>query len=727
MSGRSLRHPIRGTRFYAKPATGRARRRAPKRQPRIRPRKSVNVASLVGSPEDTPSRPGLRLQVTGLIVLVLFGLLILRLWSLQVIDAKNYVAQVQANQIRVVQVPAPRGDIVDRNNVILAGNVTQEEVVLSRDEAAQHPYVVGKVAALVGKTPQQVNQALTSSQFNPYEPVPVLNNAPLATVQYLDTHPNEFPGVSVEQVSQRTYPQGTATGTPATHVLGYVSSISAAQLKANPKAGYTNSSLVGQSGLEEQYEPYLKGTPGRQALEVNASGQVVGTLNQTAAVQGDTVETNIDLGLQQEAEAALAADIANDRRTPDKEDGNVYPKATSGALIVMNPNNGQVLAMASSPTYDLNDWVGGISQANYDSLKSSMALQNNAISGEYTPGSTFKMISAVAGLDDGLITPNTSVDDTGTYTVPDCTEGCKFTDDGGESYGETNLEKALTVSDDYYFYSLGNQFYYQRNNPAIGPEGIQNVAKQFGLDSYTGIDLPEEAVGHVDSPSIDLKEYQQDPKAYPYGNNWTTGDDINMAFGQGGTVLTPIQMANAYATFANGGTRYQPQVASAIVTAKGQLVKKFVPVKTGTVNIPTSSVYAPILAGLEGVIGNSSGTAYKTFEGTAPNFDQSNFLLAGKTGTAQVAKPAEPTSWFVAFGPNPNPQYVVLCVVDQGGYGALAAAPAVKQVFQYLQTNPVTAAAVTPSATAQPTTTPQATNPPAGTAPPTTTTTAPGG
>ena len=277
---------------------------------------------------------------------------------------------------------------------------------------------------LVGETPAQVRQAVNDSQYSPYEPVPILDNAPTSVIDFYEEHQSSYPGVSLQQVSQRVYPQNTPGNPVATAVLGYVSSITTAELKANPDPGYTQGSQFGQSGLENEYEAYLRGTAGRQALAVNADGQVVGTLSKTDPVQGDTVVTNLDLGLQEAVQSALQSDITADRHTVDTTTGKL-PTANDGAAVVLDAQTGAVLAMASYPTYDLSEWIGGISQANYFALKAGCnttsattgcPLINYAIDGLYTPGSTFKLNTATAALDDGIINANTYVDDTGTYT-----------------------------------------------------------------------------------------------------------------------------------------------------------------------------------------------------------------------------------------------------------------------------------------------------------------------
>ena len=523
------------------------------------------VAGLVGSPEEETSRPNLRLRVVGIAVLVLFAVLVVRLWTLQVIDAKTYAAQVTRNQVRVVAVSPSRGQIVDRNNTVLAGGQPQEEILLSRVSAAQNPTVVAKVAALIGRTPQQVQTTVNNDQYGPYEPIPLATGIPAATVQYLQVHQSDYPGVSVEPVTTRTYPQG---GNTAAHVLGYLGDITSTFLNAHKNAGYAHGSQVGISGIEAQYETYLRGVNGRQALEVDASGNVVGTVSSTAPQTGDTVVLNIDTGLQQAVEADLANQIMSDRQTPDKLNGNIYPPAKDGAVIVMNPQNGQILAMASYPSYDLNEWVGGISAANYTALQASGAENNNAIQGLFIPGSTFKLITATADLQDGVYDPNQYFSDTGSYTVPGCTggagAGCTFHDDQDSGAGDVNLPQALVGLERRLLLSTGRpllagpgQVRRRRHPERRGP----NTARV----TSPGSTCPTRCRAASTACSVEQKLHAQDPKGFPNTPTWNTGDNIEMAFGQGGTVVTPIEQAVAYATFANGGTRYQPQVASAIV------------------------------------------------------------------------------------------------------------------------------------------------------------------
>jgi penicillin-binding protein 2 len=694
----------------------------------MRPRKSVNVASIVGSPEEEEARPNLRLRIVGLVVLLLFGILVLRLWTLQVVEGKTYAANVTRNQVRVVTLPAPRGDIVDRNGTVLATNTPQEEILLSRAEALQNPAIIGDVAALVGETPKQVQSAINNVQYSPYEPVPVATGVSASTVQWLQTHQSEFPGVSVQTVAQRTYPQGGTTGT---QILGYDGQISSSYLAAHPNDGYTQGSQIGLAGIEAQYEPYLRGVSGRQALSVDAGGNVVGTLSTTAAQIGDTVVLNIDTGLQETVEADLQNQIMSDRNTLDTVDDQ-YPKALNGAVVVMDPQNGQVLALASYPSYDLDEWVGGISQANYTALQQSGAENDYAIQGLYTPGSTFKLVTATAALQDGLITPSYTYDDTGTFKIDGCPApgvildtDCTLHDDPGDSGGVYDVTGALTVSSDSFFYKLGEMFWEQQSQ--YGQTPIQNEATAYGEGTVTGIDLPGEAQGRVDSFLTRAKLHAEVPSVYGTAQ-WHTGDNIEMAFGQGETVLTPLEQAVSYSTFANwsaatqSGTRYAPEVASEIVNPNtGKVIKKIAPKVTGHVTISPAN-YSAMLQGFEGVVSSPHGTGYQAFQGFPANWN-----LAGKTGTASNQSGQEPNSWFVAFGPNPNPQYLVLAVIDQGGYGADAAAPLVRNIFNYIYNNQdqIAGAVKTPTPANPPSQTAPASSPPLG-APTTTTTSVPG-
>jgi penicillin-binding protein 2 len=693
----------------------------------MRPRRSVNVAALVASPEEVPARPRLRMRVVAAIVFVLFGVMVLRLWDLQVIDRHQYAAAVNQDLLRTVTIPAPRGLIVDRQDTVLAGNKVENEVVLSRAEAASNPSIVGKVAALCGITPAAVRAALTDLQYSPYEPVPVLQSASPAVVQYLDTHQSQFPGVTVVQVTVRDYPQG---GTTATHVLGYTGPITATFLKAHPNGGYSQTSVVGKTGVELEEERYLRGKPGQEALEVTPTGTEVGVVRKTTPAQGDTVELNLTTGLQKNVQQNLATVIFSDRA---RLTAGTHPGATNGAAIVLDAQTGAVLALASYPSYSLTEWVGGISTAQYDTLRAGCTvatggcpLNDYAIQGLYTPGSTFKLATATAALKAGLITPTSTKDDTGVFTVrthgdPTCTSGCTFHDATASDAGIITIRLAITESDDFFFYTLGLQFWLSRSR--YGNTAIQKVAHEYGYGDLTGIDLPGEVQGRVDSQRTRERLHQLTPKGYP-NTSWYPGTNIEMAFGQGETVITPIEQAVAYATFADHGVRHQPEVVGAVVSPEGKVVKRVEPKVAGHVSL-TPTDYQAMLQGFVGAIHTPRGTAYGTFQQYSKV--PSSYVIAGKTGTATTATTRSgraPNAWFVGFGPvNGKTQYVVAVAVAQGGYGEAGAAPAVAKIFNYLYAHPPSASLVLPTATHQPKLAPGTSHPKSGKPAPTTSTT----
>jgi penicillin-binding protein 2 len=644
----------------------------------------VGIRDLVASPGDVKTRPERRWYVIGGFFFLLFLLLVARLYVLQIKDHEQSVDQVAQNSLRIATIPASRGLILDRNGTPLVNNVTTVEIRLSRAEATLNPKIEGTLASLTGQSVTQIVGDLNDKAYNPYQPAPILANAPANIVQFIKLHASEFPGVSVLDVSRRSYPLG---GNVGAQVLGYVGPITENEIKAHPGAGYQTDSTIGKTGIEAFYEQYLRGHDGTNTIEVGANGNVLGTIHTTQPKIGDSVVLNIDAGLQQALDGILKSDILHDRTVPDPRSG-VLPQAINGAAVVLDVNNGAVLAMSSYPSYNLSSFVNGLSDSQFHHLLAVGAFNNYAIQGLYTPGSTFKLITATTEMQTGILSPSVLVDDTGQFKVPGChsnPRGCVFHDDETTGNGWVNLPLALTKSSDYYFYNLGYLFWAEQAK--YGQTPIQNVAHEYGLDQYTDIDLPDEVAGRVDSPEVRKELHAEAPAAFP-NVSWYTGDNIEMAFGQGTTALTPIALANAYATFANGGIRYAPEVAAAIVNAHGQTIIHYGPRVLGHVSLPPR-VRDPILQGLEGVVMSPEGTAYLPFKENI-NFSLSTFPIAGKTGTASNGGlNIEPNSWFVGFGPVTHPKYVVLCVIDEGGYGADAAAPVVARTFNYLVAHPI--------------------------------------
>ncbi len=619
------------------------------------------------------ARFGLRLTIMGLVVLVAFSAVVVRLWSLQVLHSSQYRNAALVYEQQTVPITPARGLIIARGGQVLVGDQVLPVVTLSRSEAT--PVVIGRLGALLGESVADVNTALENPQASPYQPVPIAIGVPQSTIVYLSEHRAMFPGVSVNFTAERTYPHGDT----AAQVLGYTGDIDSAELHSLAKYGYTSNDAVGQSGVEATDELWLRGRPGSQVIKVDASGNPVGTVKTVPPVSGDDVVLNIDLNLETEVESALSNQIRSLQASGLPAD--------SGAAVVLDPETGAVFAMASVPSYDPSWWVGGISDQHYQLLTSQAEhdpLLNRALQGLWAPGSTFKLATATAALNDGLLASlGDYIDDRGYYQIaPPCSGQCTYYNNLDErGQGPINVTTALTVSDDVFFYTLGADYWY--DSGTYGETPIQDVAEQYGFGQLTGIDLPNEYTGQVDSPKLRRLQHAEAPQAFP-STYYGIADNIEMAFGQGETLVTPLQEAVAYGTFAAGGTRYAPQVVNSVVSPTGKVLKPFKPRVTGHVELPPST-YEQILDGLEGAIYSPNGTAYATFQG------YNGMPLAGKTGTATESSNAnvQPTAWFVAFGPTSAPRYVVAVVIDQAGYGAAAAAPVARQIFTYLTNNPV--------------------------------------
>ncbi|HLH68149.1 MAG TPA: penicillin-binding protein 2 [Candidatus Dormibacteraeota bacterium] len=628
-----------------------------------------------------------RLRMTIVCVGALFAALLARLWYLQVID--HHVAHISAveNGIRYVYTEAPRGLILDRNGNVLVGNVDEPVIDVDPHLAAQHPRTLDRLAALLGMTVPQLDAAIHNLQYSPYAPVPVAVGPSASEILHIQEYPSEFPGVTVGTETVRAY---SPAGKAAANIVGYVGRIDQAEYEKLKSQGYQPDSQIGQTGVEATFESVLRGRPGVTEVEVDAQGNVVSTLHTTAPVPGENVRLTIDGSLQEAAVNTLAQETAIKRSEIDP-DGSGYYRADSGAVVVEDPHNGQLLALATYPIYDPAQFVGGISQANYAKLTAPSAhapLEDRAISGEYFPGSTFKLVTATAGLVTGVITPTSLFDDVGGgITVG----GHFFANDGHQSYGEVALPFALTVSDDAFFYHIGETLYNGRS--IYGQNVFQKVASEYGFSKPTGIDLPGESSGFVLTPQQKAALHRADPAAYPFGSYYT-GDAIESAIGEDDVVVTPLQLANAYAAFANGGTLYRPSIVLDAETLSGKVVHSYAPVIDGHTPPLTAAERQAMIAGFVGVTTNPLGTAYGSFGKTGYPIQ-----VAGKTGTAQVTSglphtsPAykQYTSVFTSFAPAQSPRYVVDCFIPQAGYGADAAAPVVRQIYDILFHQPILA------------------------------------
>jgi penicillin-binding protein 2 len=613
-----------------------------------------------------------------------FLALFIRLAVLEVVYAPAARAVSSAMQVRTIYTTAPRGEILDRNGTVLVGNTVEPVLEALRGDLARNPREVEDLAVLLHRTARQVGSAVDNSQYAPYQPVPIATNPTSSALLYVQEHAAEFPGVTA---TMQTVPSYTPAGMAAANLLGYVGQITQGEYQQLKGQGYRSNSQVGQVGLEAEYQSALRGKPGVERIEVNSAGKQIGVLSDQPPVPGQNLKLSISAPVQEAAMSALAQEIHLKHHQVDPDGSGLY-RATGGAVVVENPTTGHLLALASYPTYDPQWFSGGISQAHYATLTnpaSHSPLEDRAISGQYFPGSTFKLVTATAGLTAGVVTANSYFNDQGGGLK---IAGHFFHNDSNQSFGEVDLQKALTVSDDAYFYNIGATLF---GSPArYGRNTFQHVAAQYGFTRPTGIGLGGESAGYVLTPSQKAALHRQHPKAYPYGNYYV-GDAVESAIGQDDVAVTPLQLANAYAAFANGGTLWQPGVVDDTQTATGQVLQALQPHKLGATPPLTSQQRQAMIAGFAGVTTSPLGTAFGSFGPAYP------IQVAGKTGTAQPVSgiphtsPAyqQYTSVFTSFAPAQSPQYVVDCFIAQGGYGAAAAAPVVRQVYDVLFHQPI--------------------------------------
>lgn len=634
----------------------------------------------------TETSPRVRLGVVAIVCISLFAALFARLWYLQVMNAPAY-SQVAINRsTRVLTIAPPRGRILDRNGNVLVDNQPTKVVAIDRQALAKvkdADAVVSRLAGLLNQyqhpakpfTLASIKVKLANNRVGPYEPVPLAEGIDDNLLVFLTEHSSEFPGVTAETQLLRQYHYGPL----AAQLLGYVGPISDAQWVAakHSKEPYQKDDQVGRAGVEQSFEKYLRGTPGKKVVEVDPTGRIVRTVSVTDPVPGDDVYLTININAQALAEKALAEQLAAARQRPATLG---YPPAPAGATVLLQPKTGQVLALASNPTYDPKLFVPAISNSDWavinDKAHHNPSL-NRAVSQVYSPGSTFKLVTALAALKAGEIVPETTVDDQGSYTVQNCSGVCPSPHNAGfESLGPVNLTSAITKSSDVYFFKIGDDLWSNRSR--VGETPIQEMAKQFGFGRRTGIELPNEAPGRVPTPASEVQLAKLiGNKAY---DGWHTGATMNLAIGQGDLDVTPLQLANAYAQFLNGGTRYRPTLLYKVTEAFAptKVVYQSVPKVAGHVDIPPAW-HAAMLAGFDGVT-KTGGTAAGKFD----NIDQTKFDIAGKTGTAETCTNCFDNAYFVGAAPIPNAQFVAAAMVEAAGFGADTAAPVVSELFQPL-------------------------------------------
>jgi penicillin-binding protein 2 len=641
-----------------------------------------------------------RVSIVGVVIVALFSALLVRLWFLQMGPEQDLRVQAVVRSTRVVQTEMPRGRILDRFGKVLAQDRVAWAVTVDRDLGTRtRTRVIGQLAELLGTpyTAVALQSQYDSPRQSPLKPAIVALDVDQDRRLAILEHREDFPGVRVQRLTVREYPyvRWDLRHDLAAQVLGYTGEIPEEQLEKLRSKGYQEGSSIGRAGIEASYEDELRGKPRRETVEIDPTGKQVGpALSVEEGTVGNDVQLTIDANIQEVAERSLQEAItqARELQNHDIRDHFETLKAPAGSVVVLDVRDGSVLAMASNPGYDPTQFVGGISEANFQWLNDGVnnyPLVNRATQGQYAPGSTFKLVTSVAMTRFGVRSAFQWINDSGSVTIG--ADKRVFRNAGGHGNGSVNLQRALTVSSDVYYYTAGNDFWNRWNNGDVqGGLGIQQVAREFGFGEPSGIEL-DESKGRIPDPEWKRKFadaiYETEAEKADYGS-WHPGDNVNLSVGQGDLLVTPLQLANAYATFANGGTLWTPHLGLNVKDpATGKVVRNIAPKARRTVPIDPA-VRDLMRQGFVGAVTDRNGTATASFRG----FPFEQVELAGKTGTAQVAGKGD-TSLFASFFPASNPQYVVVAVVEEAGFGAQTAAPIVRSVIEamhLLPTTPVT-------------------------------------
>ena len=625
-----------------------------------------------------------RLKVLAVLVAFMFAALTTRLWFLQVLAVAQNRDAALNNSVRIAETDALRGTIVDAKGNSLVENRMSLEVRVRKDQLGPNAErVLLDLSDLLNVPVEAITKSLQDKRYYEYQPKPVAEFVPERVAFYLEEHRAEFPGVSVVPTSVRDYRWANEHHAPefAAHVLGYLGQIQGAEYeskKFNPGPSgskeYGQNDLVGRSGLEQVYERYLRGEKGLEKYLVNSDGETIRELGKVDATPGDDLVLSLDAKVQQAAEEELDAGIQRARTIVDESSG-TYLKADGGAVIVLDAQTSGIVAMASWPAYNPEWFVKGLTpqQNNYLNGDNKLAPALNRVTQQiYAPGSTFKPFVALSAAKEGLASfSNSYYDCPAEYVVPGDTSGASFGNWSTSGLGYMSIAQALKVSCDTVFYDFGSQFFFdwQENQFGTGSEPFQRDLGQFGFGKPTGVDLPLEASGTVPDAAFMLDH----PELYPDGP--IPGVNILLSIGSGEMRATPMQLATAYLALANGGKVCKPHLVDHIENASGDTVKQI-----GTrcyAQLPYTQAQLDYIVqdGLAQV--TSGGTAALAFSG----FPLGEIPVAGKTGTAE-RPPFQDTSWFAAIVPAYQPKYVVIAMVEQGGFGSTTAAPIVRHVIE---------------------------------------------
>lgn len=592
-----------------------------------------------------------RQRITGVMVCVIaaFAILLLRLIFLQVIRGDEFRLLSLNNRIRLQSIDPPRGLIYDRNGDVLAENRPSFDVAITLKYARPVKATINKLAQYLDVAPETLQSKLSKSKgVSSYKPIVIKQDIGRNALALVEAHKYDLPGITVNVKLRRHY----LNIKDAVHLIGYLSEISPGELTGGKYPGLRRGDLIGKFGAEKAFESFLQGERGGRQVEVNANGRVVRVLKTVPAKPGHNIHLTLDFKLQKKAESLL--------------------NGVAGAAVAVDPESGRILALASSPSFDQSFFVDGMSHEQWDSLISNpfRPMENKAIQGEYPPGSTYKIITAIAGLVEAVIDENTEVYCPGYYRFGNRVYRCW--EKGG--HGRVKIVKAIAESCDVFFYQVGD---------LLGVDRLAWYAKAAGLGSSTGIRLDKEAKGLI--PTAAWKKERT-------GIAWQKGETLSVAIGQGFNLATPLQMASMTAAIANGGTRYKPIILDSIKMADGRLAYQNEPQVLGKIPLNERALEL-VRKGLWEVVNGKRGTARGS--------RLVDIEFSGKTGTSQVVsrkkddfrfdveRPAHlrPHAWFVAFAPSDKPQIAIAVMIEHGEHGFGAAPIAREMIKSYLRSN----------------------------------------
>jgi penicillin-binding protein 2 len=567
-----------------------------------------------------------KILILSYIIISAFFFLVMRLWQLQVLQGDEYRKLSEANRLRIVNIPAPRGIIFDRNGIPLVKNSPYCYASVIPDEFDKTR--AGLLAKVLGVPVEEVLEKLNSPDLSPFVPIRLKQGLSLRDIAYIEARRSDYPGLIIEAEVNREYPLGDV----GAHLLGYLGKPSPSQLKDPVFSDIPPDMFIGQWGVEKLFDSTLRGVPGKRIIEVNALGREIRMLQETPPVKGRDITLSIDINLQKKAEEAFGE--------------------RAGALVAVQPETGEILGLISKPSFDPNLFTKGIDPNAWEAITKDKRnpMLNRALQSQYPPGSTFKIVTAIAGLEEKIITPDTKVDCKGGIRYGRWYFGCWRK----HGHGVISLHRAIVESCDVYFYEVGR---------LLGIDNIYTYATGLGLGSKTGIKLGNERQGLIPNTKWKLEK-----KKLP----WYPGETFNAAIGQGYVSVTPIQQAEMISSVANGGVLYRPS-----------LIKGIKPVVLGKLNVSPENLEI-VKKGLFGVVNEPSGTG-----SAAKSYLTS---IAGKTGTAQVvttgrgsrssAEKFRDHAWFVAFAPFEKPEIALAVLVEHGGHGGSAAAPIAKTAIE---------------------------------------------